>query len=295
MYRVVVADDEMLIKRTLKKLIEYENSPFTVIGEAEDGGEALEWISVHRPELVITDIRMPVLDGLELISEARSRAPETIFVIISGHDDFSYAQQALRFGVADYLLKPIKPDQLREVLDKVEASLDQINRSELERRDRLWFIKSRAEVLADALWLLNGESLTALLDDLHREFSSSKHGLEGRAKGFWLDLLSFVNGALEEKSSGTILLFGDKGADLSEDPDALRGEIESLFTRKADEIRQSRNWQSHHNMKRTADYLKENYSNEKLSFRMPPIMRESLPHISAGCSKRSLASALFII
>ena len=120
-YTVVVAEDEILLQKSLVKKIEKLDSGFHVIGQTQTGIQALELIEQYNPFLLITDIRMPVMDGLELIEKARETHPELSCVIVSGYSEFEYAQRAIRLRVDDYLLKPVDTGQLKEVLDRIRA------------------------------------------------------------------------------------------------------------------------------------------------------------------------------
>ncbi|REE56318.1 two-component system response regulator YesN [Paenibacillus taihuensis] len=125
MRRAILVDDEIFARKGLVGLIPWEQYGFEIVAEAEDGEEALALIGQHMPDLVITDIRMPVVDGLELIQTVQERFGQTVkFIIISGYGDFKYAQQAVRFGVHDYLLKPIDEDELTETLQRISTMLD---------------------------------------------------------------------------------------------------------------------------------------------------------------------------
>lgn len=120
MLGVLIVDDELLMRIGLKSIIQWEEEGFTILGEAANGREALELAGTHRPDLIITDIKMPVMDGLELIREARRLDLGGQFVILSCLEEFQYAQEALRLGAADYLIKSdMKPSQLQQVLDRV--------------------------------------------------------------------------------------------------------------------------------------------------------------------------------
>ncbi|TYP74658.1 response regulator transcription factor [Paenibacillus methanolicus] len=124
MRKVLLVDDEMFVRKGLKELIPWEAFGYEVIAEAEDGEEAVQLIDLHGPDLVLTDIRMPVMDGLSLIEtvkESGGRAPE--FVILSGYNEFSYAQRAMRFGVQDFILKPIDDGELTETLTRMNRRL----------------------------------------------------------------------------------------------------------------------------------------------------------------------------
>lgn len=116
MYKVFIADDEVWVTIGLKKMIEKSRMPFQVIGEAANGLVALEEIKERHPDVLITDIRMPGMDGLELVEQIRAINKEIKIVLISGYAEFKYAQKAIRMDVSDYLIKPIGYEQLEKVL-----------------------------------------------------------------------------------------------------------------------------------------------------------------------------------
>lgn len=119
MYRVFLADDEIWETIGLKKLIEKSGLPIQVIGEAENGIVALEQIEKKKPDILITDIRMPGLNGLELAEEIRKKELELDIIVLSGYAEFEYAKKALQYGVCDYLLKPVEQEDLNQVMKKV--------------------------------------------------------------------------------------------------------------------------------------------------------------------------------
>jgi Response regulator containing CheY-like receiver domain and AraC-type DNA-binding domain len=123
-YRCVVAEDEAPIRRNIIKNISELNMGFTVVGEAMDGGSAVKLVQENAPQLVITDIQMPVLSGIELASRISSASPEVKIIIISGYSNFEYAQQAIRYNVKDYLLKPVSAKDLQSSLTKIKLLLD---------------------------------------------------------------------------------------------------------------------------------------------------------------------------
>lgn len=114
MYRVVIIDDEPRIRRGIAHCMPWEKMGFALSGEAANGVEALELIRSVRPDLVITDIRMPDMDGLNLISMVHKEGIPSLFIVISGYAEFEYAQRALRYGVTDYILKPVDEEQLSQ-------------------------------------------------------------------------------------------------------------------------------------------------------------------------------------
>lgn len=126
MYKVLIVDDEIFVRKGLIQIMNECSLQFEICGEAENGEQALALINQMGPELVIVDIRMPVLDGLELISRVKTEhAHQPIFIILSGYPDFSYAQQAFRYNVSDYILKPVDEQELTAALKKIAHTLNQ--------------------------------------------------------------------------------------------------------------------------------------------------------------------------
>lgn len=110
--RVFLVDDETLIRTGMKRLLDWESLGFTVVGEAENGRDALPQILSLSPHLVLTDLKMPFVGGLELARQVREALPLTEVIVLTGYDEFDYARQAIRVGVFDFLLKPISPQEL---------------------------------------------------------------------------------------------------------------------------------------------------------------------------------------
>ena len=130
MMKVFIVDDEIAIRETLRNIFPWEERGFQLVGEAPDGEMALPMIRDLNPDILLTDIRMPFMDGMKLCAEIKRLMPWVGIIILSGYDDFTYAQQAISLGVKEYLLKPITARELGEVLQRVS---DQI---ETERRER---------------------------------------------------------------------------------------------------------------------------------------------------------------
>ena len=118
MYKVLIADDEVWIGFGIKKLIHKSGQPFTVIGEAPNGIRAYEMVKKEQPDLLITDIRMPGLNGLELMRKLRAEENPVGVVFISGYAEFEYAREAISLGAFDYLLKPIEEESLTAILSR---------------------------------------------------------------------------------------------------------------------------------------------------------------------------------
>jgi YesN/AraC family two-component response regulator len=115
---ILLVDDERWVRTALKWTINKLNIPLHVIHECENGLEALDWIKQNDVDLIITDIRMPVMDGLSLVKELSQLKKKQDVIVISVHDEFQFVQQALRTGVTDYLLKPVEETELQACLEK---------------------------------------------------------------------------------------------------------------------------------------------------------------------------------
>lgn len=130
LYRIMLVDDEEEVRKAMIRQMDWEKLGFTVAGDAENGEDALEKLEQLEPDVVMTDIRMPYMDGLTLVSKIREKYPFMKILIFSGYDDFEYAKQAIKFKVTEYILKPVNGEELAEILKRVKISLDE----EIEHR-----------------------------------------------------------------------------------------------------------------------------------------------------------------
>lgn len=133
LYRILLVDDEEEVRRGIIRKMEWECLGFQVAGDAENGEEALEKVEQLQPDVVITDIRMPYMDGLTLTRRIRKKYPSMRILIFSGYDDFEYAQQAIKLNVTEYILKPVNVEELSEILTRVRENLDE----EIEQRSNI--------------------------------------------------------------------------------------------------------------------------------------------------------------
>ena len=120
---VLLVDDEIMIREGFKRLFDWEAHDCQVVGEAADGMEALAQIDTLCPDIVIMDINIPIMNGLKVIQLSRIKHPQIAFVIVSGYDDFSYCQQALRMQITDYILKPVNYEEFGTCIDNLKISL----------------------------------------------------------------------------------------------------------------------------------------------------------------------------
>lgn len=157
-FNVLIADDEAFVRGGLKYIIDWEDFGFCICGEAENGQEALDKIHSVHPDLILLDIRMPVLTGMELIEKARESGYTGEFIILSGYSDFQYAQTALKYGVSYYLTKPINEEKLKEAVTSVREKIQ--TRMEQETSMHQYFKKAKSSILYE---LVNSPTFDATI------------------------------------------------------------------------------------------------------------------------------------
>lgn len=170
MHTVLLVDDEIYARKGLRNLIDWNTYSYEVVDEANNGEDALHIIKQTQPDLVITDIRMPVLDGLELIRkviEEEVRKPS--FIIISGFDDFNYAQKAVRYGVHDFILKPIDEHELKATLVKLSDKL----------RQEKWLAYQKEQAMSEGIIeaLIKGEFSDTIIPEWAEQLKVAPEGI----------------------------------------------------------------------------------------------------------------------
>lgn len=139
MLTVLIADDENKVSLLIKSLIKWEELELTLLGILDNGKDAFDFIKDKKPDIVITDIRMPKMDGLELISASKAIWPDIKFILISGYKQFEYAHSAIKYGVEDYLLKPISEEELNislmRICDEINVSKSKLDFEKKSTRD----------------------------------------------------------------------------------------------------------------------------------------------------------------
>lgn len=146
MMNMLIVDDEADIREGLA-MYDWSQSGIQLSAAVQHGIEALQWIEENQIDLLITDIRMPIMDGLELVKRVRTLDPYIKIIILSGFDDFEYAQTCIRYGVSEYLLKPIDRTQLIEAIDRLKTKFQE----EEEREERNRFLEKRSNFLIRSL------------------------------------------------------------------------------------------------------------------------------------------------
>ena len=184
--KVLIADDEIKVCRLIQHLVDWDALEMDIIGFANDGKTAYENICEKKPDIVITDIRMPIYDGLELIRRAKETNPEINFIVISGYSQFEYAQQAIKYGVKDYLLKPLKKRELENSLIEIKESHESLIKSARIRNELESIIEASREHIRENFLMktLQNSATNPLKADMSLEQLNEQYGCKFH-KGFF--------------------------------------------------------------------------------------------------------------
>lgn len=176
MYTLLIAEDERDLREAILRSVDWKSAGFEVVGAAENGAEALEMVEQFEPDLVMTDIKMPILSGLELASRIREIRPATQIVILSGYDSFTYAQTAIKYNVISYILKPVSSSELTQELIRIRGIMD----------SRISEMKGEAQT---------DRSHIPFVDTIFRKYASSESFFVG---GRIISLITVPKGTLSE-------------------------------------------------------------------------------------------------
>lgn len=156
-WRVLIADDETIIREGIIGAVDWQGLGMKVSAEAEDGEEALERALEHSVHIMLVDLNMPIMNGISVIKHVKEQLPQCKIIIITGHDEFTYAQQALRLSVCDYILKPANPQQLMEILKKVGEELE----ADIQQEE---YLDMASNQISQNLDLLREQLLSNIMD-----------------------------------------------------------------------------------------------------------------------------------
>ena len=199
MLHVVIADDENRICRLIRMLGHWEQLGMQVDGMASNGPEAIDLLTKNHADILITDIRMPGISGLELIAHARSLNPELRFIVISGYADFSYAQEAISLGVSGYLLKPVNEQELNDTLGKIASEIGTKNEREHALRTAVQENEENLDKVKAALAL-------DLIHGIERDYSAATLKKQNRIEAGKGRFLVFCIKADEKACSNTDII-----------------------------------------------------------------------------------------
>ena len=169
-YQVLIADDEPIIREGIFESIDWCLLGMKVMGLAEDGAEALEMTERQAPDIILVDMNMPIMDGITFIQSLREKNMDSRCVIITGYDEFGYAQKAIGLGVDEYILKPVDPVELEKVLRRIKLSLDEKLKQREEQEAASEHLKKKREILREQLgqeWIQGRLTEAEIMRQLH--------------------------------------------------------------------------------------------------------------------------------
>lgn len=237
MYKVLIADDEFWIREEIKNLIDWEEIGLEIIGEAENGEEALRLIAAGKPDIVITDIKMPFMDGVKLLEAIKKSHGNIQTIVLSGYSDFDYVKNAMLFGAKDYLLKPVTQIDLLNVLIR---TIDHLTENKKLLKEQ---VNIRTK-LTQALTLLVDNELSQLLSSTMTEsndilFKLKSMGINLQFSSFVLAVISIshFNRLIQEKFGNDINILvyaiGNIVIELSNDANTIvfhnKGKIDEII------------------------------------------------------------------
>ncbi|WP_258203202.1 response regulator transcription factor [Paenibacillus endoradicis] len=199
--QILIVDDEVLVRQGIKHLLNWESEGFSIVGEASNGKEALELVGKLSPHIVITDIVMPLMDGVEFTSILKSNYPQIEVVVLSSFGEFNYVRSTFQSGVADYILKPkLEANQLLTILKRAAKKIPSLQLVENDK-DEFLSVKMTLDKL------MSGYEMDASMESIHnvfphnsfRFFGAEMKYIENANKEFWLEQLSTMFHSYEEK------------------------------------------------------------------------------------------------
>lgn len=198
MISVFLVEDEIVAREGLRNSIQWDQTPYTLAGEAADGEIALSVMTEIKPDILITDIKMPFMDGLTLSRMIKKIQPWVKIVIISGHDEFQYAREAISIGVDEFLLKPVSSEALLATLDKVAGVINE----DKHRLENLEYLRLQAQSSADLVrerWL--SDLVTGFVSTNEALEKAGEHGIDLIAQQY---LVAIIQVTLSDDSRGGI-------------------------------------------------------------------------------------------
>ncbi|SFT24893.1 response regulator [Paenibacillus sp. BC26] len=238
-YRILLVDDEPMIKLSMRKILTDTHPDFVIVGDAMDGQEALEMAEREQPHVIITDISMPVMGGLELIRAIHEKGWKPEIVILSGYGEFDYAREALRYGVADYILKPIRVSAVKELM----IGLYEKHRERIEccrtKSDLMFQCLQVSGGLFELIWKVDERGVKAAAEEVVRMILSYELPDEQKKESL-LDTAAAIRHQAEER--GTPLAF-----DLvwREQLSEMIQDFHGMLLHELGQVRGSRNWGKH--------------------------------------------------
>lgn len=278
--KILIVEDELKSRKGLGKLIEKETSN-EVVGEADNGKEGLRMFYDLRPDLIFTDVRMPSMDGLEMLEIIRNTGVYVHTVIISGYAEFSYAKKAIEVGVDGYLMKPVCVGDVLKILSEIESKINnennRVRKTEKDMMDiveNVYFLDSAYPADAEkniksALCAHSNAEVTDAVEKFNDFFKRSEAGLDEIRRGY-LKYLVYVTGMLKEIDAEAYKLIRNKNAVEKISSSRSVEELENVLIDSLGNIAESRpisEYTDNYIIMRVIAYIREHYS-EKITLEM---------------------------
>lgn len=266
MIRIVVIDDEYMVVEGLKALIARQQPLYQVVGWAYDGNEGLSVIRDTQPDIVITDIRIPGMDGLSLIETAREFCPDTAFVVISGYTEFEYARRALSLGVKGYIDKPVSREKLSEVLQRIEEE------QKILEDDRMELLHRQKKL--EELDTLQEESIRCLTRQEASDFIESSGEVLSRLRSMYEETSDLrretykylcVTGDIlleEQPKVSREELVSYKDMEKQETPDAIMSYAQKILQKISRYLSANQTGSGHRAVLEVLDYIERHYQED---------------------------------
>jgi two-component system response regulator YesN len=235
MYKVFLAEDEIVVREGIRSSIPWEQTPYRLAGEAPDGEVALSMIQDIKPDILITDIRMPFMDGLALSRVVKKTLSWIKIIIISGHDEFEYAREAISVGVEEYLLKPVSAQDMLKTLDKIALRIDEDREKLLDIEKLKAQARSSADILRDHITgsllpgtgkLFDPAELRNIDGDMF--FTRLKYAAKKDIDSILAEYTSVIGGNIAENQMMGYFLLGEIIVAASRMAEALGGDIRKI-------------------------------------------------------------------
>jgi len=238
MYKVFLVEDEIVVREGIRNSIPWEKTQYDLTGEAPDGELALSMIQETKPDILITDIRMPFMDGLALSRIIKKTLPWIKIIILSGHDEFEYAREALSIGVDEYLLKPVSAQEMLRAMDKLAKRIDDdkaelLSMADLKARIRSYPLHDKSESGA-----FDPASLLNINGDLF--YTKLKYAAKKDIDPIVREYMEMMGTEWGENPMLVYFLFGEIIVSSSKIAEALGGDIKAIvpFSLNRDAIQQ---------------------------------------------------------
>ncbi|WP_165822645.1 response regulator transcription factor [Paenibacillus montanisoli] len=235
-YRILLVDDEPMIKLSLRKIITDTHPDFVIVGDASDGQEALEIAEREKPHVIITDISMPVMSGLELLQAVHERGWKPELVILSGYGEFDYAREALRYGVVDYILKPVRISAVKDLMLGLYAKHREKMEASCAKSELMCRCLHVAGQLFERIWMVDEPGMNTVAEELLTTVTDYRLPDEIK-KSVLLDMASALRHQSEDRGTPIVfeLEWSDKYSEL-----ILR--FRAMLQQALTQVRSSRNW-----------------------------------------------------